>query len=116
MQNQQGNVDALAWSPDGQIIAGGDGVNLWQKDGSLLETQASFGRVDGLAWSPSGQLLASRSTDAGLRLWSADGRLLDSFPGRVIMVAWSPDGQLLAAASVNNNVQLWRIRLSVGIH
>src|SRR5258706_930724 len=29
VQNKQGNADALAWSPNGLILAGGDGVNLW---------------------------------------------------------------------------------------
>ena len=115
LQNQHGNADALAWSPDGDILAGGDGVNLWRNDGSLLASHASFGRVDGLAWSPGGELLASRSTSNGLRVWSADGRLLAAFPGSVIMIAWSPDGELLAA-STDQTIHLWRLKPSVQVH
>ncbi len=116
VHNEHGNVDALAWSPDGHILAGGDGVNLWRNDGSLLVAHASFGRVNGLLWSPDGKLLASTSTDNGLRLWGADGKLLAAFPGSVINVAWSPDGQLLAAFSEGNTVRLWQLQSSNLLH
>jgi len=112
LQNTKGNADALAWSPNGQILAGGDGVNLWKMDGSLQVTHASFGRVNSLAWSPDGQLLASGSSGNGLRLWNADGQLLAAFPGEVSKVAWSPDGQQLAVAS-DNTIQLWQVRLTL---
>lgn len=75
----------LAWSPDGQTLAGSAGardardygVYLWRANGTPLATlDGHSGPIPALAWSPDGRVLASGSLDGTVRLWSATGAAL----------------------------------------
>ncbi|HEU5380305.1 MAG TPA: hypothetical protein VFV38_33185 [Ktedonobacteraceae bacterium] len=67
----QGVITALAWSPDGQMLASGgqDGmVRVWRADtGALLFTFQHDEPVQRLRWSPHGVLASTSSTS--IRLW-----------------------------------------------
>lgn len=67
----QNAITALAWSPDGLLLASGgqDGlVHVWKANtGELLQSFCHGSRVERLHWSPT-SLLASAS-EAHLRLW-----------------------------------------------
>ncbi len=105
-------LTVLAWSPDGQTLAGSAGsvdardhvVYLWRADGTVIATLAGHsGRIPALAWSPDGRVLASGSADGTVRLWSAVGASLDTFslPAQMVYgLAWSPDGQTLAVGAI----------------
>lgn len=99
---------ALAWSPDGRILATGwdDGaVTLWSaRSGNRLAAFSThFGDVNALAWSPNGKALASGGADHTVILREVvTGRrraTLTGHTGAIVALAWSPDGKRLATGS-----------------
>jgi WD40 repeat protein len=112
----QTDANAVAFSPDGQLLASGDAdgtVQLWnpasgQPVGSALPVGGS---VNAVAFSPDGRLLASADADGTVQLWNpASGQPVG--PPRLVGssangVAFSPDGQRLASADADGTVQWW---------
>lgn len=108
---------ALAFSPDGSLLAsgGGDGrISLWdtRTRARTLSMKASDHCVYGLAFSPDGMRIAAACDDGKVLVWEAQtGQLLLALEGhskRVNAVAFSPDGRLLASASHDGSIRLWR--------
>ncbi|RYE94277.1 MAG: hypothetical protein EOO77_44375, partial [Oxalobacteraceae bacterium] len=71
---------AVAFSPDGQLIASGGGdhkVKLWDMATGILLQDVSgdlhTGEVENVAFSPNGKTLASVSRDGTLRTWNLPG-------------------------------------------
>ena len=99
-------AECVAWSPDGQRIAGGarDHVlRVWDAaTGTLLqEFGGHTGYVQAVAWSPDGAKLATAGRDKSIRIWdAATGQslaVLQSDLEDVNSVCWSPDGVQLAS-------------------
>jgi WD40 repeat protein len=106
-----GDVNSLAWSPDGRLLAGSK--TLWHADGTVLNYFRDQAKnVFSAAWSPDGKLLATGGDDKIVHLWGPDGKplgVLKGHSGNVNVVAWSPDGKILASGSDDATIRLWKI-------
>lgn len=114
-------VNALAYSPDGKLLASANGdvsignynVNLWDiATGQKVRTlKGHIFPVLTVAFSPDGHILASGSQDATIRLWDPETgqilRRLDGHANWVNSVAFSPDGKLLASGDRDGVIRLW---------
>jgi WD40 repeat protein len=128
-------VRAIAFSPDGQLLATGDGnsIKLRQvSDGAIVRKMAASAATDyvTLAFSPDGKQIVGGVTkldptyatcvDCSVKLWRvADGGLLRTFYSRAgelryTKVGFSADGQTIAAGFGLGNgetgvIQFWNI-------
>ncbi len=108
-------VNAIAFSPDGQIVATGcsDGtVRLWdlKTDGEIRKLTGHTQSVHSLTFNSDGTRLAAAADCLDVRVWNvASGQEVCKsidHPGAVHSVAFSPDGQTLATGSIDDIVRL----------
>jgi WD40 repeat protein len=127
LEGHPGIVYAIAFSPDGRIVASGSGdqtVKFWDaRTGKLLNTLFGHTRkVTSLAFSADTKTLVSGSEDDTLKIWDvSDGRLLRSIvaytPGvsGISSIALSPDGTTLIAGS-GTQVKIWDAATGKQLH
>ena len=111
----KGNINEIAYSPDGSRLAVGGSIGIWVYDAQSGAEVALIGAhtswVDSVSFSPDGTTIASGSGDNTVRLWDAATstalRTLTGHTGSVESVVFSLDGTTLASGSDDNTVRLW---------
>lgn len=112
----QNTVEAVAFSPDGHLLATGDaGGQIILRDGNSGEPihaplQAHNSSVYTLAFSPDGKTLVSGGQDGQVIFWQVEsgtelGRVKEEGPIRD--VAFSPNGHWLASCGDDKDIDLW---------
>ncbi|MCS6807555.1 MAG: protein kinase [Bacteroidota bacterium] len=111
-------VRAIAFSPDGKLIAsGGDDktVKIWDAaTGTIMRSlRGHASSVTSVFFSPDGKLIISSGKDKTVRVWdSATGEPLQRSVGvscEGTPAAFSPDGQFLAVAD-KRNITITKVR------
>jgi WD40 repeat protein len=115
-------VRAIAWSPDGKLIAAIGKSDLSIYDSALLKPVQTFKPKKGpffletyfphasVAFSPDGRLLASAGFDDGITVWdTATWQPLYTIPqsGKSTEVAFTSDGARLIAAGLDSDLALF---------
>jgi WD40 repeat protein len=117
-------VSALAFSPDGSLLASADAwthatIYLWD-----VVTGHAFGRLEGnrrfverLVFAPDGHALYSACFDQCIGVWDVPHRKLigrlQGHVGRVAGLALSPDARTLAGSAYDGSIRLWDLPAKV---
>jgi WD40 repeat protein len=116
-----GSVLAIAYSPDGQMLAASDSsgeIRIWRvQDGQCLLTCSGHTNwIRAISFSPDGQYLASASDDRTLKIWDLQvGSCLQTVGEGIhsFGISFSPDGRYLASGSANNIIYYWDLRTGI---
>ena len=126
LENHKGNVNDIAFSPDGKYFAsvGGDGtLRLWNSEGKEIKVWwGDNARLLQMSFSPDGKLIALADENGMIKLWSVpQERIVKSFTGekttkgyfgyqnQVTCLNFSPDGKIIVSASSNGVIKLWNL-------
>ncbi|MEH2238817.1 serine/threonine-protein kinase [Nostoc sp.] len=120
LKGHSSDVNSVAFSPDGTILASGSDdktIKLWNL-ASEKQIQTLEGHSDWIwtvAFSPDSKTLASGSADKTIKLWNLEtGKLIRTLQGHsdgVSSVAFSPDGKTLASGGAikDKTIKLWNL-------
>ncbi|HEU0001231.1 MAG TPA: serine/threonine-protein kinase [Ktedonobacteraceae bacterium] len=116
LYSAQPGISALAWSPDGTLIAfsatGSNVITVMNTSnrGIIIEYPASIGQVENIAWSPDGTLIASTGWQEVLRISKArNGSTVSTYAGNSAgekrFLSWSPDSTRVVTRYDPPNIQ-----------
>jgi hypothetical protein len=119
-EGQMGTVHALAYSPDGKLLAsaGSDGkVRVWEEGTKMVRRPLTDheGPVYAVAFSPDREKprLASAGWDGAVRIWDPTTGLklhtLKGHEGDVWAVTFGAGGKVLASAGTDGTIRIWDV-------
>jgi WD40 repeat protein len=109
-------VTAVAFSPDGVLLASGDrngGLRVWESDagGEYLNLEAHKAAITALAWRPDSNVLASSSEDGDVILWEMNNGAIvkrwTAHGGGTLGVDYSHDGKLVTSGR-DRHIKTWK--------
>ena len=117
-QNDESGSSSIAFSPDGQLLAGGGrystSVNLWYR--GRTHKAALTGHTAGItsvAFSHDSRFLVSGSNDHTVRLWDVESeREIATFTGHsdtVFTVTFNHDASMIASCGKDRTIMLWDV-------
>ena len=112
----KGDINDVAYSPDGNTLAVTTDIGIWLYDAHTLQERALLGahtnRIANISFSPDSSTLAA-AIQGQIVLWNvADGTQKATFPndiGYFYIVAFSPDSATLASAIRGGKIILWDV-------
>ncbi len=112
----KGSLNAVAWSPDGTMLAsaGNDGlVHVFDAvSGRLVHSLQHAAAVNGVAWDPaSNGHMATACADKQLYIWNVDSNSSTTYTGHteaVTALSWHSMGGL-ASGSLDKTILLWSL-------
>ena len=117
IQGHPVHTRTLAFSPDGNMLAGGSNlgaIHLWDAHtGTKLLTLKGYNnRISALTFSPDGKTLASGSANGEISLWNTANGTQDSTNiieprATVNKLLFSLDGKILVSGNGKGAIQLW---------
>ena len=117
-ENNESGTSSIAFSPDGQLLAGGGRystlVNLWYKGRTLkAELAGHTAGITSVAFSHDSRFLVSGSNDHTVRLWDVGSEAeIATFRGHsdvVFSVAFNPEASLVASGGKDRKIVLWDV-------
>ncbi|KZT62503.1 WD40 repeat-like protein [Calocera cornea HHB12733] len=120
LESNKGIVTALAFSPDGSLLAAGDSTGrivLYDVEKKEVKTSRwtfHSGRVTSIAWSADGKHAASGSLDTNVYIWSVakpmkNIGIKNAGAGGISGVAWVGTN-IVASAGADGCVRTWEIK------
>jgi WD40 repeat protein len=129
-EQQNYNVQAIGWSPDGtRIASGANDIHIWNASTgkTLLTYSGHTQNITTLDWSPDGKYIVSSTYGAQgtvapipIHVWEATtGKRIYTYLGHVNStgngasnagvnsVAWSPDGRRILSTGFDHTAQVW---------
>ncbi|KAG8997571.1 WD40 repeat-like protein [Tulasnella sp. JGI-2019a] len=121
LESNRGIVSALAFSPDGLVLASGDSVgkiivyDVKERKTITSRWAAHSARITSLAWTANSKHCVSGSLDTHVYVWSLDqpGRNLaikNAVAGGVNVIAWL-DQSTIIGAGADGCVRTWSVKL-----
>jgi len=117
IEGHRDRVDAVAFSPDGKLIATGSQdftARIWDLDGRLRAVlRGHENGIPHLAFSPSGDRVYTGSGDGTVRTWDLEGRELECLPRSrwpCTALAVSASGEFLLTGYGDGSVRTWFTR------